>query len=415
MLKERAIANLEYKLELNEFRLQSLLEITRAITTNQSVEQLTRLFEFIMREQLGFDRFVLFNKEKEWTCLLKVGLKSKIRDIDVQQELTRFREITVIESSHSPVINEFDLVIPIYHKQQPLAFLLIAGLEKERMRLSETMQNMQFIQTLTNIVSMAIENKRMAREEIKRERLKKELEVASEMQKLLFPSDLPSNKRMDISAKYIPRHEVGGDYYDFIPIGEDRYVICIADVSGKGISAAMLMANFQATIRTFYSSVFQLQSFSLEFLIEELNKKVMTSAKGEKFITFFIAVYNASTRVLEYVNAGHNQPILTNGKEYRLLDIGTVGLGMFDELPFIQVGREELGPNTTLVLYTDGVVELENAKQQHFELDQLVRNIHSFYRLSMEDMNNIIFSKLDDWRGNLKLVDDTAIFSCRFF
>jgi sigma-B regulation protein RsbU (phosphoserine phosphatase) len=415
MLKERAIANLEYKLELNEFRLQSLLEITRAITTNQSVEQLTRLFEFIMREQLGFDRFVLFNKEKEWTCLLKVGLKSKIRDIDVQQELTRFREITVIESSHSPVINEFDLVIPIYHKQQPLAFLLIAGLEKERMRLSETMQNMQFIQTLTNIVSMAIENKRMAREEIKRERLKKELEVASEMQKLLFPSDLPSNKRMDISAKYIPRHEVGGDYYDFIPIGEDRYVICIADVSGKGISAAMLMANFQATIRTFYSSVFQLQSFSLEFLIEELNKKVMTSAKGEKFITFFIAVYNASTRVLEYVNAGHNQPILTNGKEYRLLDIGTVGLGMFDELPFIQVGREELGPNTTLVLYTDGVVELENPKQQHFELDQLVRNIHSFYRLSMEDMNNIIFSKLDDWRGNLKLVDDTAIFSCRFF
>ncbi|MFY7990736.1 MAG: PP2C family protein-serine/threonine phosphatase [Fluviicola sp.] len=415
MLKERAIANLEYRLELNEFRLQSLLEITRAITTNQSVEQLTRLFEFIMREQLGFDRFVLFNKEKEWTCLLKVGLKSKIRDIDVQQELTRFREITVIESSHSPVINEFDLVIPIYHKQQPLAFLLIAGLEKERMRLSETMQNMQFIQTLTNIVSMAIENKRMAREEIKRERLKKELEVASEMQKLLFPSDLPSNKRMDISAKYIPRHEVGGDYYDFIPIGEDRYVICIADVSGKGISAAMLMANFQATIRTFYSSVFQLQSFSLEFLIEELNKKVMTSAKGEKFITFFIAVYNASTRVLEYVNAGHNQPILTNGKEYRLLDIGTVGLGMFDELPFIQVGREELGPNTTLVLYTDGVVELENAKQQHFELDQLVRNIHSFYRLSMEDMNNIIFSKLDDWRGNLKLVDDTAIFSCRFF
>lgn len=415
MLKERAIANLEYRLELNEFRLQSLLEITRAITTNQSVEQLTRLFEFIMREQLGFDRFVLFNKEKEWTCLLKVGLKSKIRDIDVEQELTRFREITVIESSHSPVINEFDLVIPIYHKQQPLAFLLIAGLEKERMRLSETMQNMQFIQTLTNIVSMAIENKRMAREEIKRERLKKELEVASEMQKLLFPSDLPSNKRMDISAKYIPRHEVGGDYYDFIPIGEDRYVICIADVSGKGISAAMLMANFQATIRTFYSSVFQLQSFSLEFLIEELNKKVMTSAKGEKFITFFIAVYNASTRVLEYVNAGHNQPILTNGKEYRLLDIGTVGLGMFDELPFIQVGREELGPNTTLVLYTDGVVELENAKQQHFELDQLVRNIHSFYRLSMEDMNNIIFSKLDDWRGNLKLVDDTAIFSCRFF
>lgn len=415
LMKERAIAHLESKLEMNEFRLHSLLEITRAITTNQSVEQLTRLFEFIMREQLGFDRFVLFNKEKDWSCLLKVGLKSKIKDIDVESELTRFREITVIESSYSAVIDEFDLIIPIYHKDKPLAFLLISGLENERMRLTETMQNLHFIQTLTNIVVMAIENKRMAREEIKRERLKKELEVAKEMQKLLFPSDLPTNKRMDISARYIPRHEVGGDYYDFIPIGNDQYIICIADVSGKGISAAMLMANFQATIRTFYSTVFQLQAFDFEFLITELNKKVMTSAKGEKFITFFIAKYNASTRELEYINAGHNQPFLTNGKEVKLLDIGCVGLGMFDEMPFIQIGKEVLGPNTTLVLYTDGVVELENEKQQHFELEQLIKNVHNFYRLSMEDMNNIIFSKLDEWRGSLKLVDDTAVFSCRFF
>lgn len=415
LMKERAIAHLESKLEMNEFRLHSLLEITRAITTNQSVEQLTRLFEFIMREQLGFDRFVLFNKEKDWSCLLKVGLKSKIKDIDVESELTRFREITVIESSYSAVIDEFDLIIPIYHKDKPLAFLLISGLENERMRLTETMQNLHFIQTLTNIVVMAIENKRMAREEIKRERLKKELEVAKEMQKLLFPSDLPTNKRMDISARYIPRHEVGGDYYDFIPIGDDQYIICIADVSGKGISAAMLMANFQATIRTFYSTVFQLQAFDFEFLITELNKKVMTSAKGEKFITFFIAKYNASTRELEYINAGHNQPFLTNGKEVKLLDIGCVGLGMFDEMPFIQIGKEVLGPNTTLVLYTDGVVELENEKQQHFELEQLIKNVHNFYRLSMEDMNNIIFSKLDEWRGSLKLVDDTAVFSCRFF
>ena len=122
------------------------------------------------------------------------------------------------------------------------------------MKLTETINNVSFIQTLTNIVVMAIENKRMAREQIKQERLKKELEVASEMQKLLFPSDLPSNKRMDISARYIPRHEVGGDYYDFIPLGEDEYIICIADVSGKGISAAMLMANFQATIRTLFAT-----------------------------------------------------------------------------------------------------------------------------------------------------------------
>ena len=415
MIKERAISQLESRLEMNEFRLQSLLEITRAITTNQSVDQLTRLFEFIMREQLGFDRFVLFNKEKEWSCLLKVGVKSRIKEIHVETDLLRFKEITVIESSQSSVIDEFDVVIPVFHKDKPLAYLLIAGLENQRMKLTETLNNMSFIQTLTNIVSMAIENKRMAREQLKQERLKKELEVASEMQKLLFPADLPTNKRMDISAKYIPRHEVGGDYYDFIPIGDDEYIICIADVSGKGISAAMLMANFQATLRTLITSVYPIQRFDLTYLIEELNKKVMVAAKGEKFITFFIAKYNASSRVLEYVNSGHNQPFLTDGKSVKLLVTGSVGLGMFEQLPFIQVGNEILGSNTTLVLYTDGVVELENDKKEYFELDQLVKIVHSFYRLSMEDMNNIIFSKLDEWRGNLKLVDDTAVFSCRFF
>jgi sigma-B regulation protein RsbU (phosphoserine phosphatase) len=415
MIKERALSQLESRLEMNEFRLQSLLEITRAITTNQSVEQLTRLFEFIMREQLGFDRFVLFNKEKEWSCLLKVGVKSRIKEIHVETDLFRFKEITVIESSQSSVIDEFDVVIPVFHKDKPLAYLLIAGLENQRMKLTETLNNMSFIQTLTNIVSMAIENKRMAREQLKQERLKKELEVASEMQKLLFPADLPTNKRMDISAKYIPRHEVGGDYYDFIPIGDDEYIICIADVSGKGISAAMLMANFQATLRTLITSVYPIQRFDLTYLIKELNKKVMVAAKGEKFITFFIAKYNASSRVLEYVNSGHNQPFLTDGKSIKLLDTGSVGLGMFEQLPFIQVGNEILGSNTTLVLYTDGVVELENDKKEYFELDQLVKIVHSFYRLSMEDMNNIIFSKLDEWRGNLKLVDDTAVFSCRFF
>lgn len=415
MIKERALSQLESRLEMNEFRLQSLLEITRAITTNQSVEQLTRLFEFIMREQLGFDRFVLFNKEKEWSCLLKVGVKSRIKEIHVETDLFRFKEITVIESSQSSVIDEFDVVIPVFHKDKPLAYLLIAGLENQRMKLTETLNNMSFIQTLTNIVSMAIENKRMAREQLKQERLKKELEVASEMQKLLFPADLPTNKRMDISAKYIPRHEVGGDYYDFIPIGDDEYIICIADVSGKGISAAMLMANFQATLRTLITSVYPIQRFDLTYLIEELNKKVMVAAKGEKFITFFIAKYNASSRVLEYVNSGHNQPFLTDGKSIKLLDTGSVGLGMFEQLPFIQVGNEILGSNTTLVLYTDGVVELENDKKEYFELDQLVKIVHSFYRLSMEDMNNIIFSKLDEWRGNLKLVDDTAVFSCRLF
>jgi sigma-B regulation protein RsbU (phosphoserine phosphatase) len=309
------------------------------------------------------------------------------------------------------LLSEFDIIVPIFHKDTPLAYLLIAGIQKEGNKITDSLSYMSFVQTLTNIIVVAIENKRMTRQSLIQERIKKELEVASEMQKLLFPADLPSNRRMDISAKYTPRHEVGGDYYDFIPLGDEEYIICIADVSGKGISAAMLMANFQATIRT----LFNYQRFDMEFLMEELNKKVMRSAKGEKFITFFIAHYNAHTRELKYVNAGHNHPILTNGRKVEMLDQGCIGLGMMDELPFINVGRLTLKPNTTMVLFTDGVVELENELGEFFNIDRLIKMVHSYYPLKMEDMNNLIFSKLDEWKGNLPLVDDTAIFSCRFF
>ena len=410
-MTDKLVKELENQLKLKDFKLNSLLEITNAINLNQGVDQLMRIYEFILKEQLGFGRFVLFNLQEDWNCLSKVGIKGKLKEIDIKNDLGRFKEITVIESSHSSLLSEFDIIVPIFHKDTPLAYLLIAGIQKEGNKITDSLSYMSFVQTLTNIIVVAIENKRMTRQSLIQERIKKELEVASEMQKLLFPSDLPSNRRMDISAKYTPRHEVGGDYYDFIPLGDEEYIICIADVSGKGISAAMLMANFQATIRT----LFNYQRFDMEFLMEELNKKVMRSAKGEKFITFFIAHYNAHTRELKYVNAGHNHPILTNGRKVEMLYQGCIGLGMMDELPFINVGRLTLKPNTTMVLFTDGVVELENELGEFFNIDRLIKMVHSYYPLKMEDMNNLIFSKLDEWKGNLPLVDDTAIFSCRFF
>lgn len=408
---EKLIKELEGQLALKDFKLNSLLEITNAINSNLGVEHITRIYEFILKEQLGFSKLVLFNRQEEWNCLLKLGFKGKVKEINVERDLARFREITFIESSASGIISEFDVVIPVFHKEQALAYLLLRSINPMDRLQEDALNNIAFIQTLTNIMVVAIENKRMARQSIIQERIKKELEVAREMQKLLFPSDLPSNKRMDLSAKYIPRHEVGGDYYDFIPLGDDEYIICIGDVSGKGIGAAMLMANFQATIRT----LFNYQRFELDFLVHELNTKVMKSAKGEKFITFFIAHYNATTRKLHYVNAGHNHPVLTNGKEVIMLDQGTIGLGMLDELPFVNIGEQTLRPNTTLMLYTDGVVELENDAEEFFSIERLIKLIHAFYPLKMEDMNNLIFSKLDEWRGDLSLVDDTAVFGCRFF
>ena len=408
---EKRINLLESKLEFQEFKLNSLLEITNAINSNLPINKLIEIFHLILKEQLHFSKILLLHQQQKWEILLKTGIKGSILTNELIRILARSKEITIIDSSPDQLLSKFQTIVPVFHQKEPLAYLLLSENHFDELSTKEHLNNLRFIQTLANIIVVAIENKRMNLQHIKQVRLKKELEVASEMQKMLFPTSLPSNKQMDLSAKHTSRHQVGGDYYDFIPLNEDEFIFCIADVSGKGISAAMLMANFQATIRTLYSY----QQFELDYLINELNKKVIQNAKGEKFITFFIAHYNQISRKLKYINAGHNAPILTNGKNIKLLDEGTVGLGMFDELPFINTGSLYVDPNTTLVMYTDGVIELENEKNEYFEIDRLIKLIHQYYPLKMEDLNSLIFSKLDEWKSNKNFDDDTAIFSCRFY
>ena len=408
---EKRINLLESKLEFQEFKLNSLLEITNAINSNLPIDKLIEIFHFILKEQLHFSKILLLHQQQHWEILLKIGIKGSIVTDELIRVLSRSKEITTIDSSPDQLLSKFQTIVPVFHQKEPLAYLLLSENHFDELSSKEHLNNLRFIQTLANIIVVAIENKRMNLQNIKQVRLKKELEVASEMQKMLFPTSLPSNKQMDLSAKHTSRHQVGGDYYDFIPLNEDEFIFCIADVSGKGISAAMLMANFQATIRTLYSY----QQFELDYLINELNKKVIQNAKGEKFITFFIAHYNQISRKLKYINAGHNAPILTNGKKIKLLDEGTVGLGMFDELPFINTGALYVDPNTTLVMYTDGVIELENEKNEYFEIERLIKLIHQYYPLKMEDLNTLIFSKLDEWKSNKNFDDDTAIFSCRFY
>ena len=113
---------------------------------------------------------------------------------------------------------------------------------------------MSFIQTITNLIVVAIENNKMAVEQLKQAAMKKELELAAQMQSLLFPPSLPSNESYEIHATYLPHQEVGGDYYDYIPLSDHEFAICMADVSGKGIAAALLMANFQANLHALIHS-----------------------------------------------------------------------------------------------------------------------------------------------------------------
>ncbi len=402
------------KLELKEFKLTSLLEVTRAINDNFSIEKLLSIYQYILRDQLGISRLLLFNYDDEkWVCSLKFGAKSQSKKIKVEKDLAHIKDITVIESSSQESLNSFDIVIPVYHKNKALAYLLLGDLHEDRLQISPTITHMPFIQTLTNIIIVAIENKRFANKSLDQERTNKELELAREMQKMLFPSQLPKNNRLEVAAHYESKHLVGGDYYDFIQLNNEEYVMCIADVSGKGMGAAIVMSNFQANLRAIIK--YNHQNLTMQELVKLLNQSVNESVKGEKFITFFIAYYNSTKRILKYINAGHNYPVFTDGINAKFLNKGCVGLGMFEEIPNIEMEEIEVRKNDTLLCYTDGLVELENEDDEAFEDERLVALIHENFHLGMEELNALIFRELKIFKGKRDYLDDTAILSCRFF
>src|SRR5690606_1346513 len=126
-------------------------------------------------------------------------------------------------------------------------------------------------------------------------------------------------------ASYFPHQTVGGDYYDYVRLPEDKFLVCIADVSGKGIPAALLMSNFQASLQALVR-----QTTDLDYIIRELNFLVKQNSGGERFITFFAAIYDLKKRRLTYINAGHNPPLLISGGKILLLEQGTTVLGAFD-------------------------------------------------------------------------------------
>ncbi len=349
------------RLKVSNFKLNSLLNITKAINENLSRNDLLKRYEQILRGNLNIGKIVMFKYENDtWQCVISAGYKKNAtQNINVDEDISSFNEISFVSSHPSKALEEFDIVIPVIINNIPQAYVLIGDIDEEKAGVSPVIKHLHFIQTLSNIIIVAIENMRLFRDSIKQERMKKELELASKMQNMLIPDDavLPNNEHVHVAAYYRPHFEIGGDYYDVIELEEDEIGFCIADVSGKGISAALLMSNFQANLRALFT-----HEISLADLAGILNNRIMQSVQGEKFITLFAGRYNSTTRILEYINAGHNPPILYDVKKKKLdfLKDGCAGLGMLEEIPIIKKGVVEINNKTKLICFTDGLIEILN-------------------------------------------------------
>ncbi|MEN8928293.1 MAG: PP2C family protein-serine/threonine phosphatase [Flavobacteriales bacterium] len=404
-----ALTKLNDDLVIERQKLNALLEITNAVNKNYKVKDLLQQFESVMRDYIGISKLAFINDSKDWKCLLSYGSKGIDKKFNFVS-LEKYETTTFVADTLLKEANEYELLLPVLHKKRPLSFLLIGGIGEENM-INFIQNHVGFVQTIANVVSVAIETKKLAKELIEKKLEEKDMELAAEMQKLLLPDNLPNNHEIDIAATYIAKQMVSGDYYDFMRINKEEYVFCIADVSGKGMPAAMLMANFQATLRA--NVLYNHNNLTLKGLVAELNKRVMASAKGEKYITFFIGYYNEKTRMLKYINAGHNYPILLQNNEVRELKTGSTALGVFETLPKLETEEIELSSNTIIVCYTDGLTEAENDKKEQFQTERLSKVINSHSYLNMKELNKKIIESINDYKGVNEFPDDAAILSLR--
>lgn len=409
------------KSKLLEVKLASLLEITKAINANTKTPELLKIYESVLKNQLNVGKLVLYAFDGEWKTVLKFGINASFSPSEIKKFLLPIRDITLMdfdpEGKLVPIQkalkqHNVEVVIPVFHKEQPLAYALVGDIDEEQIGVGASVKHLNFIQTLTNILVVAIENKRLAKENIRQAAIKKELELASQMQHMLFPRDLPNDTMLEMAAEYIAHQEIGGDYYDFVRINEQEVAFCIADVSGKGISAALLMSNFQANLRIMLH-----RTESLANLVSELNTRVNETAQGERFITLFIAKYNLVTKTFTYVNAGHNPPLLFDkGGSFAPLKIGTTGLGMLDDLRKINEGVMNIEPGTLLFCYTDGVVEQENEIGEEFGTSRLKEILLKHgHTKKAKDINRLIINEVARYKGARDYVDDIALLTCRIY
>ncbi len=404
--------NFKAKFHQVELELNAILEITQAINNNVPEEALYLMYNFTLRGNLHIERLALFVLDTLWECKVHFGISGSVESIDLNtEELTQIKDITPTKKIKfkNDFFKQFDFLIPVMHKDRVLAYVFVNQYQIGRELYKKEIDN-RFVQALSNIILVAIENKKLVRKQIRQEAYNKEMEIAQKVQTLLFPQKLPLTEKLKVKATYFPHDLIGGDYYDFIKVDEDKFLVCIADVSGKGIPAALLMSNFQAALRTLIR-----QTEDLEQIVRELNYSVYQTAQGEHFITFLIAFYNQKSHTLQYINAGHNPAYFYDyeQKQSILLDKGTTILGIFSPLPFLEKTTLSNLNGFFLFAYTDGVTEVENPEGEQFGLERLISFLESRRNKGLSEIHGNLMTRINQFKKTARYNDDITLLSCK--
>ncbi|OGU63769.1 MAG: hypothetical protein A2X62_01235, partial [Stygiobacter sp. GWC2_38_9] len=349
-------------------QLSSLFDLGKEFSGVLQIEQISKLLVYSLIGQMLVSKYAVvscsggvisFLENRFDEEHLQKALKSCNKDFfdkvftraEFTDELKPFAEVGV------------DLIVPMKIKNETKGLILLG---KRKNELVYSQSDIEFVSSVGSLAIISIDNARLFKETLEKQRLEKDLETARNIQTNLLPKSIPAFSNFEMAAFNKSARMVGGDYYDIIKLDENNVLFAIADVSGKGVPAALLMANIQAFLKSICKMKMHLADAT-----NLLNDLVAENTTNGSFITFFWGIINNEKKELTFVNAGHNPPLLVRNSQIIKLKKGGMILGVMQTIVPYLSDIIQLESGDTIVLFTDGITEAMNVKWEEYSDERL--------------------------------------------
>ncbi len=387
-------------------RLSSLFELSKEFGLFSESTKVTRLLIFALIGQFLVQKYALLRFEGNDIEVIEPKLPvdellANLRNIDYQKIDTSLNREQVALLFPSLYAMGIEVIVPM-QIQGKTKGLIILG--RRINNIDYTDADIEFIFSVGSLAIISMENRRLFREALEKQKMEEELDLAREIQRNLLPQKIPAYNNFDIAAVNVSSKQVGGDYYDIIELDENDCVVAIADVSGKGVPASLLMANMQAFLQ-----VICRQNVPLDIATGLINDLISKNTADGKFITFFWGVLNDLDKTFKYVNAGHNPPLLIRDGKISKLEIGGMILGVMKTTIPYRSEKIKLIKDDVLVMFTDGISEAMNKKGEEFSDESLEKLSLELAGGTSENIMNKIQSEVQKFTNGANQSDDLTL------
>jgi sigma-B regulation protein RsbU (phosphoserine phosphatase) len=400
----KKLKTLNRELDSKVNQLSSLFDLSKEFSGILEIEMVGKLLVYSIIGQMLVSKYAVLTCDENSNCTI---LDSKFDYKLLDEALNEYSASQITEVVKGKKLEEdfssfsklgVELLIPMIIKGKSKGLILLGP---RISRQSYSRSDIEFVSSVGSLAIISIENAKLFKEAVEKQRMEKDLELARSIQKNLLPNKIPKLKNFEIAAFNESARQVGGDYYDVIKLNDEKTLVAIADVSGKGVQAALMMANLQAFLKSISK-----QNIALDEATNLINDLVSENTMMGNFITFFWAVLNEKEKKVTFVNAGHNPPLLIRNGEIKKMKKGGMILGVMETTIPYEATNIIVEPKDAIILFTDGVTEAMNTLNQEYTDERLEELAKLNSSKSADELLKVIRHDVLEFTQNAEQSDD---------